>query len=158
MRHLTYLALCCFFLSAIPSTLSAIPVKLNFEVLDERGERIKGTTVSVYRDNELIQEKFFKRAKIKLTLDDWNNDYYTLEVSKDDYVVKRIGFRSAINDNGLEMLLDNRFKFFIELEKESKYAKYLAPEDFTDYPAALVEFDEEQGVFDYNQSYWISTR
>lgn len=158
MHRLGYLLFFVVFFSMWIPSARAIPVKLKFEILDEREDPIRGTTVKVYRDNQLLQERYFKRTKIKLHLDDWNDDYYTLEVSKDNYVVKRIGIRSGVDAEGLEMILDNKFKFLIELEKESKYVKYDDPEDYTDYPAALVEFDAEQGAFYYNQSYWISTR
>ena len=142
--------------STVPAM--AIPVKLRFEVLDDKGEPIKETWVTVYRNNQVIYQHFYKRSTIRLTLVDWNDDYYTLEVKKDDYLVKRVGFRTDMTDNELEMILDNRFKFYIELERTSKYVHFEDPESFTDYPAVIMEFDSDEGVFDYKQTYWVSTK
>ncbi len=86
-----------------------------------------------------------------------STSYYTIEISLNKYVSKRIAFLNTVDDQ-VEDILDNRFVIFVELEYRSKYAKHKNADYITDYPSAIAEFNSAQGVFDYNEKYWISTR
>lgn len=144
-----------FFLIAISIQSFAIPVKVKFRVLDDNGEAIKGATVRVYDHNKLIGIKENAPAKVVWKLE--SDSYYTIEIALEKYVSKRIVIYTEVDDD-VEEILDNRFVFFVELEHQSKYAKYENADDVTDYPSAIVEFNIHEGVFDYNEKYWISTR
>lgn len=133
----------------------AIPVKVKFKILDENGGALKGSTIRIYDNNRLIRMEENAPSKVVWKLE--SDSYYTIEISLNKYVSKRIAFYTNVDDQ-VEDILDNRFVFFVELEHQSKYAKHKNADYITDYPSAIVEFNSAQGVFDYNEKYWISTR
>jgi len=144
-----------FLLIVISVTSFAIPVKVKFRVVDENGDAIKGATIRVYDNNKLIGIKEDVPAKVVWKLQ--SDSYYTIEIALDKYVSKRLGIYTKVAED-VEEILDNRFVFFVELEHQSKYTKYKNSDEVTDYPSAIVEFNIHEGVFDYNEKYWISTR
>lgn len=123
----------------------AIPVKVKFKILDENGEALKGSTIRIYDNNRLIRMEENAPSKVVWKLE--SDRYYTIEISLNKYVSKRIAFYTNVDDQ-VEDILDNRFVFFAELEHQSKYAKRKNADNIVDYPSAIVEFNSAIGVFD----------
>jgi len=133
----------------------AIPVKVKFRVIDINRDAIKGATIRVFDNNKLIGVKEDAPAKVVWKLE--SDSYYTIEIALENFVSKRIGIYTNVDDD-VEEILDNRFVFFVELERKSRYAKYKNSDYVTDFPSAIVELNIREGVFNYNEKYWISTR
>ena len=65
---------------------------------------------------------------------------------------------SVVTDALPEDREKDNYRFNIGLERSLDYHGYSGAEDVLEYPSAIVNFDTNSGVFDYNETYLISTQ
>jgi len=113
----------------------------------EQGSKCEGASVKVYIDNdELGTFPVTKKGSFRLELD--LNKYYTIEVSKDGYVTKRIAVNTMISD---DIVNYPAYDCFVNLKADSELKG--ADMDYFDFPAAIVRYDSEMGGFYHNDHY-----
>jgi len=113
----------------------------------EEGAKCEGASVKVYIDNdELGTFPVTKKGSFRLELD--LNKYYTIEVSKDGYVTKRIALNTAIGD---DIVNYPAYDCFVNLTTVSGLNG--ADMDYFDFPAAIVRYDSKMGGFYHNDHY-----
>ena len=52
---------------------------------------------------------------------------------------------------------DDVFRFQVRLERSSDYRGISGSEDVLEFPSAIVDYDTNSGLFDYNETYLLST-
>lgn len=127
-------------------------VVINFRVTDDALNVLRGTTVRLYCLNRL--DTVIENAPATVKLELRPETYYTLEVELQGFVTKRLGIFTDIPGESDK----EEYRFFITLEREENYNIYKDAENVLDYPTAIIEFDTNTRVFDYNEQYYLSTR
>lgn len=108
---------------------------------DEAGKSMKDITINLYEENNLIStETWTKKFSYDLKID----RYYTLELTKEGYITKRIAISTFDGDKGAEP-----FMFVMELLKKRKGVD----ESDLDFPSALIEYKKSKGSFNFNVPY-----
>ena len=105
--------------------------------VDEKG--LRDVSVSLYQENEKIStKKWSKKFEYDLELE----KYYTLELQKEGFEVKRIAISTFEGDKGAEPFL-----FVMELIEAKE------GEEGDDFPSALIEYKKDEGAFSFDVKY-----
>lgn len=129
------------------------PITLKFRVTDDAKNILKGMTVKLYEGNKIIQEIEKSKSVVEFVLDE--KSIYTIEVVLNGFVTKRVSVMTELLD--AEMKKDE-YRFNIRLERSADYRGIKGAEDVLEYPSAILEFDTNSGIFDYNETYLLSTQ
>ena len=116
-------------------------------IYDENGKKIKNATIKIYKENEVLTEAQTK-GNGKVTFDVVLGAYYTLEISKEGYIPKRIAIK-AYDKSGKPMYDALPFKFATELIKIKKQMDF----DDLDFPVTILEYDASKDEFEFVSSY-----
>jgi hypothetical protein len=128
-------------------------MELKFRVTDDAKNVLKGMTIRLYDGNDIIEE--IKKSKSLAEFHLEKPSIYTIEVALNGFVTKRV---SVVTDALPEDLKKDTYRFNIGLERSLDYHGYSGAEDVLEYPSAIVNFDTNSGVFEYNTTYLLSTR
>lgn len=110
-------------------------------LVDETNGKMKDVTINLYEENTLISsETWAKKFSYDLKMD----KYYTLELTKEGYIPKRIAISTFDGDKGAEP-----FMFVMELLKTREGVD----ESELDFPSALIEYKKNKGAFSFNVPY-----
>ena len=129
------------------------PLKLKFSVMNTSGEAVKASSFKLFANNTVVENITVKSNRH--TVKCLSNEIYTLEISHPDYATKRIAV-NAFHEN--KPLYNDVYKFNVELEPKSAYDGLTDVEDYLDYPAVILEYDEASAEFTYNEEYILNTR
>ena len=129
------------------------PMYLKFRVTDDAKNVLKGMTIKLYDGNDIIEEIEKSKSLAEFHLE--KPSIYTIEVALNGFVTKRV---SVVTDALPEDREKDNYRFNIGLERSLDYHGYSGAEDVLEYPSAIVNFDTNSGVFDYNETYLISTQ
>ncbi len=116
-------------------------------IYDENGKKLKNAKIKIYKENEVIVEAVTKKNG-KVTFDILLGAYYTLEISKDGYISKRIAIK-AYDKNAKPMYDAIPFKFATELIKIKTKVDF----DDLEFPVAILEYDAHKDEFEFVKSY-----
>lgn len=131
---------------------TALPITLKFRVTDDANNVLKGMTVRLYEQNEVVEE--IENAKSLVSFELSEPTIYTIEVVLKGFVTKRITVVTNLIENQLD---DDVFRFQVRLERSSDYRGISGSEDVLEFPSAIVDYDTNSGLFDYNETYFLST-
>lgn len=127
------------FLAAILIAINGFgQIEFKGYIVNEKGKKLNNVEIKLYEENSLIHSDFITN---KFTYNLWLNKYYTVELSKEGYLTKRIVISTLASVYDAEP-----FECDIELIKKSDD---LDGFDF-DFPVAIVEYKQYQGGFHYN--------
>ena len=127
------------FLTAILIAINGFSqIEFKGYIVNEKGKKLNNVEIKLYEENSLIHSDFITN---KFTYNLWLNKYYTVEISKEGYLTKRIVISTLASVYDAEP-----FECDIELIKKSDD---LDGFDF-DFPVAIVEYKQYQGGFHYN--------
>jgi hypothetical protein len=129
------------------------PITLKFRVTDDAKNVLKGMTVRLYEGNEIIQEIEKSKSVVEFVLEE--KSIYTIEAVLNGFITKRVSVMTDLLDS--EMKKDE-YRFNIHLERSVDYRGISGAEDVLEYPSAILEFDTNSGIFDYNETYLLSTQ
>ena len=133
MKALLTLVLSLFMLTA------SAQVNFTGYLMDEDEKRMKDVIINLYSGNQKISTmKWSKKFEYDLEL----NKYYTLELVKVGFAVKRIAISTFEGDKGAEPFL-----FVMELKKT------IEGEEVDDFPSALIKYEKDEGAFDFDVKY-----
>jgi len=110
-------------------------------MVNTENKKMRNVSVNLYENNQLISTKTWtKKFNYKLDLE----KYYTLEMKKEGFIVKKIAISTFEGDKGCEP-----FMFVLELIKEEDAVEGID----IDFPSALIEYKKNQGRFNFNSKY-----
>ena len=128
------------------SFFSGAQVTFTGYLVDEESEKMKGVTVNLYQDNELLStKKWNKKFEYNLKLD----AYYTMELVKEGFIPKKIAISTFEGDKGAEPFL-----FVMELIKERKGIDDVE----LDFPTAIIKYKKNTGAFNFDVDYSKSVK
>ncbi len=127
------------FLAAILIAINGFSqIEFKGYIVNEKGKKLNNVEIKLYEENSLIHSDFITN---KFAYNLWLNKYYTVEISKEGYLTKRIVISTLASVYDAEP-----FECDIELIKKTDD---LDGFDF-DFPVAIVEYKQYQGGFHYN--------
>jgi hypothetical protein len=116
-------------------------------IYDENGKKVKNASIKIYKENEVLVDAQTKKNG-KVTFEIALGAYYTLEISKDGYITKRIAIKAY--DKYAKPIYDALpFKFATELIKLKKNVNL----DDLEFPVAILEYDASKDEFEFVRSY-----
>ena len=107
---------------------------------------MEGVLVQLYEGNHLVHETETKKnGKFKLSL--YNEHLYTIQLSQSGYYNKRISVNTKLPEGYTDF---SKFEFDIGMtsKEEEKYDPALS-----EYPSALIAFDQKKKEFTYDKNY-----
>lgn len=109
------------------------------------GNPVDGVTVRLYQENEEMEmteitSVVYHEHGFKFTLQ--RNLYYTIEISKSNYVTRTIGISTKLPSDVVANPIF-RFEFDVALFKEKKNVN----DYYLDFPVALIDYDVKKEVF-----------
>lgn len=120
-------------------TSSYAQVNFTGYLVDQDESKMKNVTINLYSGNELVSsEEWSKKFDYQLDLE----KYYTLELVKEGFVTKRIAISTFEGDKGVEPFL-----FVMELVKAKE------GEEVDDFPTALIKYEKDEGIFNFDVKY-----
>lgn len=90
----TFLLFSVGIISALASL--AAPVRVAFNILDHHGNSLSGTTVRLYKMNQLMMVEEHAPTTLKWVLEE--GEHYTIEVSLDGFITKRMGITAGASN------------------------------------------------------------
>ena len=137
MKKLLFIAITLLFCT--PSIYSQ--VSFTGYLVDADEKKLKDVEVNLYKGNEKMStKKWSKKFDYNLELE----TYYTLELVKVGFILKRIAISTFEGDKGAEPFL-----FVMELIAEKDGIKGMDE----DYPSALIEYKKDEGSFNFDVNY-----
>ena len=110
-------------------------------LVDNDDSKLKDVTVNLYKGNEKVSsKKWSKKFEYDLELE----SYYTLELVKPQFTVKRIAISTFEGDKSAEP-----FMFVMEMIP----TEYTNPYTDSDYPSALIQYKKDEGSFNFDVQY-----
>ncbi|MDB9701260.1 hypothetical protein OAA53_00860 [Salibacteraceae bacterium] len=140
----------CFIAAA---SIAQYPMNLKFRVTDDAKNVLKGMTIRLYDSNEVLKEIEKSKSLVEFKLE--KPSIYTIEVELKGFVTKRV---SVVTDALPEDHNKDNYRFNIAMERALDYHGYTDAEEVLEFPSAIVNFDTNSGVFDYNETYLLSTK
>lgn len=123
-----------------------------FEVLDISGvisfedKGLEEVKVELFEGNTIVDAfETKKNGKFKFTL--YSSRIYTIQLSKSGYYTKRISVNTNVPTDYQDV---GKFQFDIGMtsKTDAEYDPYLS-----EYPSALIAFDEKKREFNYDKQY-----
>ena len=128
------------------STIGFSQVNFTGYLVDNDDSKLKDVTVNLYKGNEKISsKKWSKKFEYNLELE----SYYTLELVKPKFTVKRIAISTFEGDKGAEPFL-----FVMEMVP----TEFTDPDAENDYPSALIQYKKDEGSFNFDVQYSKNVR
>lgn len=143
------------FVSIIISLISFVQAQQSSSLLgfygrvyidDNKEDKGKKVNITLYANNDKIST-YQTNYTGKFLLDIERNKHYTVVFEKEGYIAKSIIIKTYANPNELANFED--FKLDVVLLKKEFGVNY----SNLDFPVAMIDFDKENGKFDYNQEY-----
>lgn len=110
-------------------------------IVNENNKKLTNLEIKIYEDNSLIFSEITAR---KFSYNLWLNKYYTIEISKKGYYTKRIAVSTLASRYDVDPYECN-----IELIKKRDGLD----ESWFDFPAAIIEYKQQEGGFSHNTYY-----
>ena len=145
-------AIATFLLCTLCTVGFALPITLKFRITDDANNVLKGMTVRLYEKNELVEEIQNSRSTVEFQLTE--TSIYTVEVLLSGFVTKRIAIITEMIEGPID---DDVFRFHVRMERSVDYRGVVDADEVLDFPSAVVDYDTSSGLFDYNETYLIST-
>jgi hypothetical protein len=128
---------------------SLICLEISGRICTDGKERDNFYTVELIEYNTVIKAVIKKDKKaFKFNLE--KNKYYAIRIIKEGYAPKLISIHTMIPDEKFAKEFYS-FRFKTELFPEEEYKKF--DQDAQDFPIAIVAFNKQKRVFDYNEKY-----
>ena len=128
---------------------SLICLEINGKIYTNSAAADEFYTAELIEDNTVIQTKTKKDKKaFKFKLE--KDKYYAIRILKEGFAPKLISICTRIPDTKFKNEYYS-FSFKTELLPEEEFRKL--DEDAQDFPIAIVAFDKQKKVFDYNEKY-----
>lgn len=110
-------------------------------MVDNEENKLKDVSITLYNGNvEISTKRFSKSFEFDLKLE----AYYTLELSKEGFVSKKIAISTFEGDKTAEP-----FMFVMQLEGAVEGQEH---ED-GDFPSALIKYKRDEGVYNFDVDY-----
>ncbi|MEZ4721170.1 MAG: hypothetical protein R2813_04755 [Flavobacteriales bacterium] len=126
-------------------------LKVKFRILDDAQNVMKGMTIRLYDKNDIIEE--IQKAGPSISFELQEETIYTIEVELQGFVTKRVMVVTDLLGD-----VEDVYRFEIRLERQVDYRGIRNADDFFEYPSAIIEMDTNSGVFNYNETYLLSTQ
>jgi hypothetical protein len=110
------------------------------------GEKANDVVVKVF-DRNTCFSNYTTKGNGKFFFTAESEKYYTLQFEKEGYVTKRVVVKTHKTE-GLDYFT-KEYKFDIDLEKELDHVDY----SLHDFPAAIIQIDNNQKEFEANKKY-----
>lgn len=137
----------------------SIPVKCQdtsavepFDILEISGEishndnSIEEVLVELFEGNKVVDAfETKKNGKFKFTL--YSNMVYTIQMSKKGFYTKRISVITKVPKD-FDSFQKFPFDIGMTMKEEAQYDPYIS-----EYPSALIQFDEKRKEFRYDKDY-----
>lgn len=156
MKHLYSIRLAAFIMltGLLSGNVFAQDITVKFRVTDDAKNVLKGMQVNLYQENAQIDS--MRKAPSQVTFKLEQNSYYTIEVKLKGFVTKRVGIFTDLAEG--EELKKDEYRFQIALERSADYENFEGAEHVLDYPSAIIEFDTNSRILNYNEQYYLSTQ
>lgn len=113
----------------------------------EDGKKCEDASVKVYLENEELGTfPISKKGGFRLELD--LDNFYTIEVSKNGFITKRVSVDTHMDENVVDYAA---YDCFINLHPVNEVTG--VDTDYFDFPAAIVRYDAELGGFYHSDHY-----
>lgn len=120
--------------------------------ITEDGKRCENAQITVYESNQVVNSfKTPRNGSFQLLL--MPGKYYTLDVTKDGYVAKRISFDTEMNDKTNSVPV-----YECDLDLVPQVLFQGMDIGMLDFPMAIVEFDARSRSFTHNEKYTTHMR
>ena len=106
-------------------------------------------TIKLIQDNKVI-DQIMVNGKDKFKFNLKRNMMYTIKIEKEGFLPRLVSVSTQLPQNTKKSNL-YRFHFDIELFSET-FSKYFDADD-VDFPIALISFDSNKKVFNYDKNY-----
>lgn len=126
-------------------------LKVKFRIVDDAQNVMKGMTVRLYDKNDIVEE--IQKAGSVISFELQDETIYTIEVELMGFVTKRVMVVTDLLGD-----VEDVYRFEIRLERQVDYRGLRNADDFFEYPSAIIEMDTNSGVFNYNETYLLSTQ
>lgn len=113
----------------------------------QEGKKCGDAQVSIYEGNNLVN-RFFTPKNGKFQLLMHLDKYYTLEVSKQGYIQKRIAFNTKMLDTRVALPV-----YELDLDLTPTYVMGGQDMGDLDFPMALVSYHSKNKKFQHNEEY-----
>lgn len=105
--------------------------------------------VKVIQDNKIV-DQFMLTAREKFRLYLKKDNWYTIRIEKEGFIPRLVSINTALPQNARKNSL-YRFQFDMYLFSEA-FSRYFDADDI-DFPIALIAYDSEKRLFDYDKNY-----
>ena len=123
-------------------------------IATSEGAPLDGAIITIFQGNEVVEwSEITSNPKHDhhFSYDLFGNSYYTVQVSKPGYVTRSISIDTKVpNDFVID---DDNPKTKFEFEVDVFKMKSGAQDEYLDFPIALVKFNKELRVFEFDAEY-----
>ena len=116
-------------------------------------EPLEDVEVRIFEGNEVFST-IYSDKKGRFDFELLKGSEYTLELSKEGYITKRMIIKTNVEDEVKKL---PKLKFEVALVEDSRYAEAIEndPESagILDFPSAIIEYSKALGDFDYRMEY-----
>lgn len=116
-------------------------------ITDENDKNLKGVKVELYEGNEVV-DAFSTKGNGKFKFQLLNDHLYTIQLSKDGYLLKRVSVNTALPKDD-----DNTYYFDFDLGLIPVAENAVADETLYEYPSAIIEFNDKKSSFYFDENY-----
>lgn len=151
MNNLTrYIILFAILIASVTSYSQLDRIKSGLPVVGfvtEEGKKCADAQVSIYEGNRLVNQFHTPRnGKFQLLMH--MDKYYTLEVSKDGFIQKRIAFDTRVKSKHLEIPV-----YELDLDLIPTYVMGTQDMGDLEFPMAVVSYYPREKKFKHNEEY-----